>query len=55
MISGNLMDSVTPPEGAVFMGKCNTSPASILSAVYTESMVYILMVMGCKTDEYKCK
>nr|XP_022317814.1 uncharacterized protein LOC111121018 [Crassostrea virginica] len=50
MISGNLMDSVTPPEGAVFMGKCNTSPASILSAVYTESMVYILMKQKKKKE-----
>lgn len=44
MNSGKLVNSIAPPEGAVFLGKCNTSPASVVSAVYTGDNVYAIMV-----------
>lgn len=44
MNSGKIVNSIGPPEGAVFLGKCNTSPASVVSAVYTGDNVYVIMV-----------
>lgn len=44
MDSGKLVNSIAPQEGSVFLGMCNTSPASVVSAVYTGDNVYVIMV-----------
>lgn len=50
MKSGKIVNSIAPPEGAVFLGKCNTSPASVVSAVYTGDNVYVIMKQKKKEE-----
>lgn len=50
MNSGKIVNSIAPPEGAVFLGKCNTSPASVVSAVYTGDNVYVIMKQKKKEE-----
>lgn len=50
MDSGKLVNSIAPQEGSVFLGMCNTSPASVVSAVYTGDNVYVIMKQKKKEE-----